>query len=277
MSNRYTLDQGSIIYGLKSIKYPECKCYGILITASCDIANSKVSKYYYLIGVEADEWFKSAYCFKMIFNKKIQQLFDKYSKIISDEGFDAKTLFSFTPEEINTVINSKDIKHQKKILETLKKLKSINNCTSILDLKNTEINVSKIILDKLKSINKGEEYHYYYLPQDSFLNNKILNKGIIVDLQEIGFIYPDEANLLIENKGIDASLLDELDLNENTLTSLKSTFYLENDDFIDIESTISSPWREHLMQRFSHGFIRIGLDGALTSDLEAISNRICGE
>lgn len=276
MSNCYTLDQGAIIYGLRSIKYPEYKCYGILITASCDIANSKVSKYYYLIGVEADEWFKSSYCFKMIFNKEIQKTFDKYSKVISDEGLDAKILLSFTPEEISTVINSIKLKNQKKFLEALDKLKVIHNCTSVLDLKNTEINLSKIILDKLKCINKGEEYHYYYLPQDSFLNNKILDKGIIVDLQEIGFIYPDEANLLINNKGIDASLLTKLDLNEKTLTSLRNKFFLENDDFIDIESTISSPWREHLMQRFSHGFVRIGLDGAVTSDLEAISNRICG-
>lgn len=274
MSNRYILDQGSIIYGLKSKKYPECKCYGVIITASCDIANSKVSKYYYLIGVETDDWFRSEYCFNILFTKEIQKLIDTYNQKIANEGFDAKTLFSFTPEEINTVINIKKSNQQKIILEALEMLKKIQNCTSIDDLKNTNIKVSKIILDKLKRINKGEEYHFYYLPQDSFLNNNIFNKGIIVDLQEIGFIYPDEANLLIDNKGIDSSLLAKLDLDENIVASLKNMFYLENDDFIDIESTISSPWREHLMQRFSQGFIRIGLDGASVSDLEAISNRI---
>lgn len=277
MINRYTLDQGSIIYGLKSRKYPGCKCYGILITASCDIANSKVSKYYYLIGVEADEWFETEYCFNMLFNNEIKKTFDNYSKIILDEGFDAKTLFSFTSEEINTVIKNKSSNQQKKILGALEKLKIIQNCTSIKDLKNAGIKVSKIILDKLNRINKGEEYHFYYLPQDAFLNNKILNKGIIVDLQEIGFIFPDEANIIINNKGIDVSLLTKLELDENIIISLKNMFFLENDDFIDIESTISSPWREHLMQRFSYGFIRIGLDGASTFELQTMANRICGE
>lgn len=38
------LDQGSVLYGLRSDRYPGIPCYGIVITASCDIANSKVSK-----------------------------------------------------------------------------------------------------------------------------------------------------------------------------------------------------------------------------------------
>ena len=38
MSNRYTFDQGTIVYGIKSLKYPDSVCYGIIITASCDIA-----------------------------------------------------------------------------------------------------------------------------------------------------------------------------------------------------------------------------------------------
>lgn len=37
------LDQGSVLYGLRSDRYPGIPCYGIVITASCDIANSKVS------------------------------------------------------------------------------------------------------------------------------------------------------------------------------------------------------------------------------------------
>lgn len=53
------LDQGTIIYGIRSDKYPNLRCYGIIITASCDIAQQKVSKLYYLLAIDATEWFCS--------------------------------------------------------------------------------------------------------------------------------------------------------------------------------------------------------------------------
>lgn len=55
------LNQGSVLYGLRSDRYPGIPCYGIVITASCDIANSKVSKIYCLIGVDAKQWFATVY------------------------------------------------------------------------------------------------------------------------------------------------------------------------------------------------------------------------
>ena len=42
------------------------------------------------------------------------------------------------------------------------------------------------------------------------------------------------------------------------------------------ESQIQSPWREHLMQRFSHAFVRIGLDGAEKKDYEVLATKVGG-
>ena len=36
------IDQGTVIYGMRSEKYPEKMCYAIIISARCDIANDKV-------------------------------------------------------------------------------------------------------------------------------------------------------------------------------------------------------------------------------------------
>lgn len=64
------LDQGSVLYGLRSDRYPGIPCYGIVITASCDIANSKVSKIYCLIGVDAKQWFCTEYGFRQAYSQK---------------------------------------------------------------------------------------------------------------------------------------------------------------------------------------------------------------
>lgn len=62
------LDQGSVLYGLRSDRYPGIPCYGIVITASCDIANSKVSKIYCLIGVDAKQWFCTEYGYRQAYD-----------------------------------------------------------------------------------------------------------------------------------------------------------------------------------------------------------------
>lgn len=64
------LDQGSVLYGLRSDRYPGIPCYGIVITASCDIANSKVSKIYCLIGVDAKQWFCTEYGYRQAYSQK---------------------------------------------------------------------------------------------------------------------------------------------------------------------------------------------------------------
>ena len=52
---------------------------------------------------------------------------------------------------------------------------------------------------------------------------------------------------------------------------LKRSFWLETEsDFVGVEGTIQSPWCEHLMQRFSNVFVRIGLENPSESDFKAL-------
>lgn len=68
------LDQGTIIYGIRSDKYPNLRCYGVIITASCDIAQQKVSKLYYLLAIDAKEWFCSKFAYPQVYCSKIEGL-----------------------------------------------------------------------------------------------------------------------------------------------------------------------------------------------------------
>lgn len=275
MNNHYQLDQGSIIYGIKSSKYPNIVCYGIIITASCDIANSKVSKYYYLLGIDVDEWLKSSHCFHYLFSKEIDEKIKTHTNVISNCKLDAEALLSFSKEEVEKVIKEKVPQKKQKIESAIDFLRKAKQISTITELSEIDIKAENKITGKLKEISQGREAHYYYLPKSAYLNSDKMDEGLIIDLQEIGFILPEEANIIIRNKGIDSMVLSSL--NSDLVESLKSTLFLEDDDsYVDVEGTINSPWREHLMQRFSQGFIRIGLDGANDSDFKEIAKRTLG-
>ena len=50
------LTQGSVITNLRSRKYPDVHCYGIVITARCDFAQTNVQAFYLLTAIPIKEW-----------------------------------------------------------------------------------------------------------------------------------------------------------------------------------------------------------------------------
>ena len=62
------------------------------------------------------------------------------------------------------------------------------------------------------------------------------------------------------------------DIHENKRLSTK--YWLNDDsDYVDIEGVIQSPWCEHLMQRFSNAFVRIGIDNPTQQDYSDVIAR----
>ena len=140
------------------------------------------------------------------------------------------------------------------------------------DRKSIVRDVQKPAQDFLKNIMKGSVFHYFFIPEAAYLDNKKMNDGIIVDLQEVCIISIEDVKQIIQ-PGIDYKLLVENHLKDKE--RLISTYWLENeDDFVEIENEISSPWCELLMQRFSNDFIRIGVDGPTPSDYEELTATI---
>lgn len=271
------LDQGSTIYGIRSDKYPNNKCFGIIITASCDIANNKTSKLHYIVGVDIDEWTLSDDCFFLSYIKSQSMII---SNLLNPFGLDVNTLLEFDVDEAKCVINEymqdSDTKTKTEAaLDQYYTCKKSDLYERIQIIKNNPKPVIKV----LKGINKGEYLHYYYLPEAGYSikneTDKVLDRGIIVDLQEIGIISIEDARL-IASEGIDYKSLSTYE--KNAREKYKKLFWLNGkDDFIILKSNIACPWREHLMQRFSHSFIRIGVDGATDSDINKIKSRLEGK
>lgn len=119
-----------------------------------------------------------------------------------------------------------------------------------------------MILEKLGEIFEGRLTQYFFLPYNTYAvkkkerqNLEDFCEGLIVNFQDIGFF--DAATVaLIEQQNMDFEKLSEADLER-----YRKIFFLEKTgDMIFSEETISSPYRERLMQAFSSAFIRIGVD-----------------
>lgn len=270
------LDQGTILLGLRSNKYPEIPCYGIVITASCDISNDKVAKLYFLIGVDAKRWFCTEYAYRQVLKTKIKNLFDPVEKMCRQFGLDARVIQGFTLEEVRTVIA--DSITQKSDRDKFEKLYQsyAAYCRLGMDDEARRLVVqkeTKLVQTFLKEIEKGKMFHLFYLPKSAYLpNSSQTDDGLIVDLQEIGSISMRDAKQIV-GPGIDNLLL--VGESEAVRSQLRAQFWLEReDDFVWIEGKVASPWREHLMQRFALDFARIGLDGATEQDYEKLAKSI---
>ena len=266
------LDQGSVIYGFRSEKYPETGCYGVIITASCDVAQCKVPKFYCLVAVEAKEWFLTDVGYAATYEDKINNNRMNLETCAQKHELSGAVLMNLAEEELLSVLetevhDSRGRNEIKKYYDCYWKYVTANkDATSRKDMIRSN---DKPVSDIIKKIDKGQIVHYYFLPQAAYLKNGVKNAGLIVDLQEIEILSLCDAQMIVEGK------TDNMILSEEEKKRLNSHFWLKEErDFVAIMGKIQSPWREHMMQRFSYAFTRIGLDGATRDDYEEFAKGI---
>lgn len=114
-----SLDQGSLIYSIRSKKYSNLHCFGIIITASCDIAQNKVSKIYYLTAVNVTDWLCIDEVFLGLFKSQINNKRNNFFDSAAKNRLNANLLESFTYEEAVCVIES-EVKNTKSRIQLLK-------------------------------------------------------------------------------------------------------------------------------------------------------------
>lgn len=270
------LDQGSVLLGLRSEKYPQIQCYGIVITASCDISNDKVAKLYYLIGVDAKRWFCTEYAYRQVYDAKIKTLFKPIQGLCDKYSLDADEIRGFSAEDVRTVIEEciTQKTDRNKFVKMYQQYAAF--CRPGMDDEARKLAIqqdAKVALTFLKEVGREKVFHYFYLPKAAYLESSgQMDAGLIVDLQEIGAISMQDAKRII-SPGIDSLILAGNNAGERA--RLRTQFWLESEeDFVGIEGKVISPWREHLMQRFSRDFARIGLDGATEQDYEKLVKNI---
>lgn len=269
------INQGTVIYGIRSEKYPEKMCYAIIISARCDIANAKILKLYYLTAVNAGEWFCTEHGFTEVYRNWIDTKKKNFRNNHRNYPLNFDILYEL-PYNQAVQILAKNESNEKK------KTKLIENYTELYKLITPDLNINskrKIVKDNpdpairfLKDITSGHIFHYFFLPQNVYTDGKKRSDGLIIDLQEIGIMSMKDVKRL-KSPGIDYKTLSEESEREQDRL-LKSYWLVNDDDFVGIDGVVKSPWCELLMQRFANDFIRIGVDGATENDYKELINAI---
>lgn len=187
MSN---IDQGTIIYGMRSDKYSDTCCFGVMISASCDIANRKLQKYYLLTGIEVLEWISSNEGFCEVFKSELATRSKKLYDVAEKSSLNADVLLKRTRDEVSTILadNNISLKTQSEILQRYDEYIKIIKMNKKGErkrycLQEGSNNVSAF----LDQVNQRKYIHYYFLPEVAYKNSKdaVCGNGIMVDFQDI--------------------------------------------------------------------------------------------
>lgn len=271
----YSLTQGTIITGVRSDKYSNIRCNGVVISARCDLANCKISKIYYLIAVPSDDWLLSDEGFNIVLSQRQNDLEDKLQTKLGGSGLDWSTLKSFSVEEFSTVIHDQEVGLKKDTDKALEVFRTFKNYTSkyleLGDKKAILQNESKSVASSLLKIANGQMMHYIYVPENAYIKDGSIDRGLIIDLQELEYISIRDAERLV-NCEID---IQSKDLSEVDKQRYNNCFFLMDwPGYAMAEYDIASPWTEYIMQRFSNAFIRIGVDGPQKEDVQSMVSRV---
>ena len=271
----YSLTQGTIITGVRSDKNSNIRCNGVVISARCDLANCKISKIYYLIAVPSDDWLLSDVGFNIVLSQRQNDLEDKLQTKLGGSGLDWSTLKSFSVEEFSTVIHDQEVGLKKDTDKVLEVFRTFKNYTSkyleLGDKKAILQNESKSVASSLLKIANGQMMHYIYVPENAYIKDGSIDRGLIIDLQELEYISIRDAERLV-NCEID---IQSKDLSEVDKQRYNNCFFLMDwPGYAMAEYDIASPWTEYIMQRFSNAFIRIGVDGPQKEDVQSMVSRV---
>lgn len=228
-----------------------------------------------MIAVPSDDWLLSDEGFNIVLSQRQNDLEDKLQTKLGGSGLDWSTLKSFSVEEFSTVIHDQEVGLKKGTDKVLEVFRTFKNYTSkyleLGDKKAILQNESKSVASSLLKIANGQMMHYIYVPENAYIKDGSIDRGLIIDLQELEYISIRDAERLV-NCEID---IQSKDLSEVDKQRYNNCFFLMDwPGYAMAEYDIASPWTEYIMQRFSNAFIRIGVDGPQKEDVQSMVSRV---
>lgn len=234
------LTQGSIINYCLADNYKKVNnVYGFIITPRCDLAHdAKVTHIHYLPIVDFKDWVE--YDGKnYLFNKWQQKNIKHFCKICQQYKI---------PNDLDSYSNYE--KMANKLIKNLsEKSDFLNLAKIIINNRRDEKNFICFCEKQKESMVEnllGDKLAAYYLIEDWEGNGNSFKVILLRELKRIEFSVAKKIS-----KGLDLSSIDmeKNDLKEN-----------QNQDLCQVCAQVSSPFVEHIMQRFSHNFCRIGVE-----------------
>lgn len=267
--------QGSVIYGLRSQRYPNIKNYGVIITARCEIAQSKAKVIHILSEIELKDWILEELFPRASFKHLETQILAPINEWAKNIGLDIPTLLEFGPEKVAVNIRADanlSSAKRRKLEETLQKWEEWN-----ISMIACDVHMKKTLLDGILKKKKAGilsdllsgrfPNEFCFLPDCSRHNDGSKLDGLVVQLKDIIPVNPEEIDNIFK-EGLDYTEICKTPDGKERLRELNKRYFLSTpDDFVIEMEPISSPWIEFLMQCFSNSFVRIGVDGASQKEI----------
>lgn len=230
--------QGSIFEGLK---VNQDHAYAIVITARCDIANGKARNILCLPIYKAEDWIKHQGD-EVIFRRVESKLENKIKSEFS------KFKISFDLLSTYPVQNVKDVIEENK---GNKCTQSINKLLDMYSNKTCDYSLDFVLNERknlVTSIIRNTEASIYFLEQVEL--DRVL-EPYVIDLAD-----PISIPFFVANKLL-------LGINKKSEDSTINQYLTVYKDEISYISELKSPYVEHVLQKFSSFYSRIG-----TEDIE---------
>lgn len=232
------ITQGSIYNGAYHPRFEDIEILGLVITARCDIANKgKVKSISYLPVIPLQVWMEVDFP-GIIYDKNIKNTENNLEQILKKYELTVASYKSYGKSNVLSVLKTKRVKEK--------------------DLQKIEIQMDR--LDCLES-KKSHEIKKLFTTETEQLIDEI-SKSKVSDLYLIDNIegYGPCFVLLREVSQIEIATALQLGGGIYAQDCETPPFYPSKNggDIFSIVAELKSPYIEHLMQRFSENFIRIG-------------------
>ncbi|KAB0671151.1 hypothetical protein F6V30_00730 [Oryzomonas sagensis] len=262
------LHQGLIFTGAVAEEYSHCQVYGLIITARCDIAHSKVNLYNYLPIINMSDWIYVDFN-SIILPKIINQIRNEMNNILTNMNLSNSILDTIPARVVydKIIIDINNKKQRERYLYLLSQLDIIDalsvkfNKNKFLELINSNSKIRDAIINDLV---KHKLNGYYYIPG---IGSESIDTGYVVLLREINWL-PNELATKMAN-GLSKAEYDYL-VSKNKLYDNKMSF--SNTDYVMPISQMKSPYIEHIMQCFGTTFCRIGVKDTDSEHIASIAN-----
>lgn len=260
------ITQGTIFSGGYSYLYEDYEVWGVIITPRCDIAQNKVSIYFYLPVVRWDD-FMIREVYSMLTAHKCEEWYKKLVNKLTNNRISTSIMTGYlTEEEVHKLFHPGD--KQSKTLADLEtqfnewrllsqSVEKFNNAKTGAEIKEIWSDVKPICEANMKSYvdtlvkNNNPDYYIIEHPAENLL---------VIRLREIQRMSNTFLNKL--KSGIEIPFVPE-NPEITKIGKVKEGIYMPLYE-------IKSPYIEHLMQRFMAQFNRIGVADFNTEILNGI-------
>lgn len=250
--------QGTLICGMRSIKYPGVTTYGIVISAACDLAQDKIDKVFYLTAIPIKKWLCSDRGFHLVTATPASNY--KNSLMKNCEKFDLSwdVIQTLSPHEFELVANqciSKKSDREAALKQFLKYSQISKGNLTFDEKAEVYLSESKAVANYLGDILTGSNSHFIFIPNQAISGALSELQGLVIDLLELDYLPMDIVKKIADGE-IDCSIMSD-----SEIAVYHDRFFLSEDPgYAYPVGRIKSPWCEYVLQHFSNCFIRIGVN-----------------